>query len=87
MPKRIAATLASLAVAVGCAMMARSPPPVVTPPAVLCLDPFLEDDDFCLPSERVEAMLQTSRLEILSVEAAPSGFSRPKKIYLRFAKS
>jgi hypothetical protein len=82
MPKRIAATL--VAVAVGCATMGRSPPPEVTLPAVLCLDPSLEDDDFCLPSERVEAMLETSRLEILSVEAAPGGFSRPKKIYLRF---
>ena len=83
MPKRIAAALASLAIAVGCATMGRSPPPEVTPPAVLCLDPSLEDDDFCLPSERAEAMLETSRLEILSVETAPSGFSRPKKIYLR----
>ena len=84
MPKRIAATLASLAVAVGCATTSGSPRPAVTPPSVLCLDPSLEDDDFCLPSERVEAMLRTSRLDILSVEVAPSGFSRPKKLYLEF---
>jgi hypothetical protein len=84
MPKRIAATLASLAVAVGCATTSGSPLPAVTPPAVLCLDPSLEDDDFCLPSERVEAMLQTGHLDILWGETAPSGFSRPKKIFLRF---
>ena len=84
MPKRIAATIASLAVAVGCAMTGRSPTPEVTPPAVLCHDPSLEDDDFCLPSERVEAMLRTGHLDILWVETAPSGFSRPKKIFLRF---
>jgi len=84
MPKRIPATLASLAVAVGCATTSGSPLPAVTPPAVLCLDPSLENDDFCLPSARVEAMLQASRLEILFVEVAPSGFSRPKKLYLEF---
>jgi hypothetical protein len=84
MPKRIAAALASLAVAVGCVTTSGSPPPAVTPPAALCLDPSLENDDFCLPSERVEAMLRTSRLDILSVEVAPSGFSRPKKLYLEF---
>jgi hypothetical protein len=84
MGQRIAAALASLAFATGCATTAASPLPALTPPAVLCLDPSLEDDDFCLPSERVEAMLQTKRLEILSVEVAPSGVSRPKKLYVRF---
>jgi hypothetical protein len=83
-PKRLAAILVPLAVAAGCATIGRSPPPKVTPPAVLCQDPSLEDDDFCLPSERVEAMLQTGRLDILAVETAPSGFSRPKKLTLRF---
>jgi len=82
-PTRIAAMLASLAVAAGCATMGR-PPPEVTPPAVLCLDPSLADGDFCMPSERVEAMLQTGHFDILSVETAPSGFSRPKKLTLRF---
>lgn len=84
MPKRIAAILASLVVAAGCALIGRSPPPDVTPPALLCLDPSLDDDDFCLPSERVEAMLQSGHLDVLSAETAPSGFSRPKKLYLRF---
>lgn len=84
MCKRIAAALASLAVAVGCATTAGSPLPAVTPSAGLCLDPSLEEDDFCLPSERLEAMLQTRRFEILAVEVAPSGFSRPKKLYVRF---
>jgi hypothetical protein len=80
----VAAAFASLAVAAGCATTAGSPPPAVTPPAALCADPSLADDDFCLPSERVEELLRTQQLEILAVETAPSGFSRPKKIFLRF---
>jgi hypothetical protein len=66
--------------------MAGLPPPVVTPPAVLCLDPALEDGDFCLPSVRIEEMLRVQPTEILAVETAPSGFSRPKKIYLRMSR-
>jgi hypothetical protein len=74
--------LASLAIASGCATTPETPTPAVTPPAELCHDPSLNDDDFCMPSGWLEAKLQTVDFEVLAVETAPSGFSRPKKVYL-----
>ena len=82
LPMWIAAALAFLAVA-GCATTADTPPLALTPPAVLCADAWLTADDFCLPAEWLDDMQVLEQYEIVAVEVAPSGFSRPKKLQLR----
>jgi len=79
----LAVALAGLAVAAGCATTPEAPPPAATSPAVLCGDATIEPDDFCLPAEWLAQLMRPERFEVLVVEIAPSGFSRPKKLHLR----
>jgi hypothetical protein len=66
-----------VALAAGCRALPEAPPstepvPPVSPPSHLCQDPSLEDDDFCLPIERVEALMRSGRDRVVAVRA-PSG--------------
>jgi hypothetical protein len=78
-----AAALAWVVFATSCSTPPATPPPALTPPAALCSDPSLAADDFCLPPERLAALLEQQRFDIVAVEVAPSGFSRPKKLLVR----
>ena len=60
------------------------PPPVLTPPAVLCEDPSLEIDDFCLAARRVEGALRSGEVDILYHETTISGVTRPTAVHLGF---
>ena len=59
-------------------------PPVLTPPAVMCEDPSLASDDFCLAVGRVEPALRSGDVEILHHETTTSGVTRPTVVYLGF---
>jgi hypothetical protein len=59
--------------------------PLVSPPSRLCQDPSLEDDDFCLPAERVEALMRSGRDRVVAVRVAESGFSRPRRLRVSVA--
>jgi len=86
-PACTAAALASAALAAGCATTAPPPRPALTPPAELCGDVSLAPDDFCLPSAWLATLLEPDRFEIVVVEVAPSGFSRPRKLLLRVTET
>jgi hypothetical protein len=77
------------ALAAGCratpeASVPTGPVPPVSSPSQLCRDPDLGEGDFCLPVERVEALLRSERDEIVEVRVAQSGFSRPRRLRLSF---
>ncbi len=70
--------------------MSEAPPPPgpvspVSSPSHLCQDPDLEDDDFCLPVGRVEALMRSGRDRIIEVRVTQSGFSRPRRLRVSFA--
>ncbi|MFQ5416136.1 MAG: hypothetical protein ACE5FL_03700 [Myxococcota bacterium] len=81
--KRMAAALACSAFVGACATARKTPTPAPTPPAALCADASLEVDDFCMPAEWLDDLLRAEQFEVVAVEVAPSGFSRPKKLHLR----
>jgi hypothetical protein len=79
-----------VALAAGCRALPEAPPstepvPPVSPPSHLCQDPSLEDDDFCLPIERVEALMRSGRDRVVAVRVAESGFSRPRRLRVAIA--
>jgi hypothetical protein len=74
----------------GCRTLPEAPPPPgpvppVSSPSHLCRDPNLEDDDFCLPVERVEALMRSGRDRVLEVRVTESGFSRPRRLRISIA--
>ncbi len=64
----------------------RGPRPEVSAPAELCRDASLEPGEFCMPVERVEALLGSGDGEILYHEISESGTSRPAVLYLGYAQ-
>jgi hypothetical protein len=78
------------ALTVGCRTPPEAPPPSgpvppVSSPSHLCRDPDLEDDDFCLPVGRVEALMRSGRDRVVAVRVAESGFSRPRRLRVSIA--
>ena len=86
---RLLAVLVIGALAPACAMMTAAPPPQpvgpkpeISPMSVLCDDPSLGDDGFCLPVDRALEMLRDPARETLYVKFATGGFSMPRVLYL-----
>jgi hypothetical protein len=82
--------LASVAMMAGCRTTPEAPPPPgpvppVSSPSHLCRDPGLENDDFCLPVERVEALMRSGRDRIVEARVTQSGFSRPRRLRISIA--
>ena len=81
--------LASIAMMAGCRTTPEAPSPGPVPPVSspshLCRDPELDDDDFCLPVERLEALMRSGRDRIVEARVTQSGFSRPRRLRVSIA--
>ena len=58
------------------------PPPPLSPAAVICDDPSLTDDDFCMPIDRIEALMRTPEPTVFQTQTSMKGFSLPNALIL-----
>ena len=70
------------------ACASRPPPPdwPVSSPAELCDDPALDEGDFCMPVERLEAWLKAPQLTITRSALSATGVTAPRKIRIETAE-
>ena len=54
----------------------------VSPPAKLCGDPSLDEDDFCVPDASVVELVRTAQLTVRNVQPASAGTTGIKKLRL-----
>ncbi len=63
-------------------VLQEDPPPPLSPAAVICADPSLAADDFCMPIDRIETLMRTPEPTVFQTQTSMKGFSLPNALTL-----